>query len=242
MIADFYTRKLKVEFNDCYSNGKISYVALSRYLQDTAGLHADDSGYGIYEMTANNQSWVLTRFSIEIDDLPSLNEEITIKTWIRFVKGAFSDREYEVYLNGKIIARATSSWVVINFKKRKVESLILPTNEIIFIDKCATSAPNKRININLDFEKVFNLDVRFSALDMVQHVSNLKYIDWVFDNVDPSKILKSKLEKMSLNYIKELKLADSISILNNEEGNTQTIKIVKGADVTSFAAKLEWKR
>ncbi len=239
-INDIYTKEWIVEFNDCYSNGRVSYVTLSRYLQDTAGYHAEEGGFGINAMVSNNQSWVLTRFAMEIDKLPKLGDVVTVKTWISFVKGAFSNREYEVFIGDKQIVRATSSWTVINFVERKVEHLKIDTSKLEFVDKTVMDSAN-RIHLNKEFEKVFSLSVRFSALDMVQHVSNLKYLDWTFDNVDHKKVLKSKLKKITINYIKELKLDDKVDVYSYTEGNIQIIKMDKNSDKTCFATELVWK-
>ena len=240
-INDIYTKNWKVEFNDCYSNGRISYVTLSRYLQDTAGYHAEEGGFGINSMVANNQSWVLTRFAMEVDKLPKLGEIVTVKSWISFVKGAFSNREYEVFIGEKQIARATSSWTVINFVKRQVEHLKLDTSGIVFRKEIAIEHPANRIHLDKEFENISSLKVRFSALDMVQHVSNLKYLDWTFDNVDHEKVLKSKLKKITVNYIKELNLDDEVKISTSTNGNTQIIKMDKNSDKTCFASELIWR-
>jgi len=239
-INDIYTKNWKVEFNDCYSNGRISYVILNRYLQDTAGYHAEEGGFGIKEMVANNQSWVLTRFAMEIDKLPKLDDIVTIKTWISFVKGAFSNREYEVIINGKQIARATASWTVINFKKRQVESLKIDTSKTNFNSNIVTEKTAQKVKLDSDFEEIFNLNVRFSALDMVQHVSNLKYLEWTFDNVDHTKILKSKLKKITVNYIKELTLDDKVTVFSASKENEQIIKMNKNSEITCFVSKIEW--
>jgi len=240
-INDIYTKDWIVEFNDCYSNGRISYVTLSRYLQDTAGYHAEEGGFGINDMVANNQSWVLTRFAMEIDKLPKLGNVVTVRTWISFVRGAFSNREYELLLNNKQIARATSSWTVINFVERKVEHLKIETEHFDFNINTATEKSAERIHLDMDFEDVFDLKVRFLALDMVQHVSNLKYLDWTFDNVDHRKVLKSRLKKITVNYIKELGLDDDVKVSSNIIENIQTIKMSKNSEKTCFAAQLEWK-
>ena len=239
-INDVYIKDWKVEFNDCYSNGRISYVILSRYLQDTAGYHAELGGFGMHDMVANNQTWVLTRFAMEVDKLPKLGDVITVKSWISFVNGAFSNREYEVYVRGNKVIRATSSWTVINFIKRKVESLKIDTSSFSFDSNISVEKPAEKINLNVEFNKVFSLKVRFSALDMVQHVSNLKYLDWVFDTVDHERILKSKLKKITVNYIKELSLDDGVDIFSYSDNNIQTIKMTKNNDKVCFASEIMW--
>ena len=240
-INDIYTKDWRVEFNDCYSNGRVSYVTLSRYLQDTAGYHAEEGGFGIHDMVANNQSWVLTRFAMEVDKLPKLGDIVTVKSWISFVKGAFSNREYEVFVGDKQIVRATSSWTVINFVKRQVEHLKIDTSDFKFRNEITVEHAANRIHLDKAFEHIFSLQVRFSALDMVQHVSNLKYLDWTFDNVDHEKVLKSKLKKITVNYIKELNLDDNVEVSSNTDGNVQIIKMDKNSDKPCFAAELVWK-
>ena len=224
-INEVYKLDWKIGFNDCYSNGKLSYISLIKFLQDSAMYHAESSGFGIDVMKKNNQAWVITRFSLEVLDLPELDDSVRVETWISFVRGAFSNREYVLYLNDRAIAMATSNMTVINFVERKIEKLQLDTGKMQFNSQMATRKKAMKININEEFNKLSSFEVKFSALDMIQHVSNLKYIEWVFDNVDYKKILKSQLNTITVNYIKELKLNDDVEISSFIEGNSEIIKI-----------------
>lgn len=241
-METYFEKSHKIEFNDCYPNGKISYTSLIKYLQDTAWYHSEKGKYGIKEMMANNQSWVLSRFALKfMEDVPKLNSVIKIKTWIKFAKGPFSDREFEIYVDDKIIAKATSSWIVINFKLRKVESLALDVSSIGFGKSNSPISAAHKINTTGSFKEIEKSKVKLSALDMIQHVSNLKYLDWAFDNINSSKLLKSELKKVTVNYIKELKMDDEFSINSYEIENSEIIKINKENNVTCFAAEINWK-
>jgi acyl-ACP thioesterase len=72
-----------------------------------------------------------------------------------------------------------------NTEKRRPEALALPY-EHISIERKPTNASFSKIIINPEkgsFEKV----VYLSDLDIVNHVNNVKYLEWCLDHVDENR-------------------------------------------------------
>jgi acyl-ACP thioesterase len=57
-------------------------------------------------------------------------------------------------------------------------------------------------------------------LDIVNHVNNVKYLEWCLDHVDEKSILNEKLDSFEMNFMKELSLNDTVVIHDFSEEST----------------------
>jgi acyl-CoA thioester hydrolase len=58
--------------------------------------------------------WVVKKHEIEYFYQAGLGEELFLKTWIETLSGATSLRRYEIYLDEKLVVRASTFWVAIH--------------------------------------------------------------------------------------------------------------------------------
>jgi acyl-ACP thioesterase len=87
---------------------------------------------------------------------------------------------------------------------------------------------------------VFEKTVALSDLDIVNHVNNVKYLEWCLDFVDAELILNQKIESFEMNFIKELSLKDKIFIHENLTSDKMKFSITKEGK-TCFALQLNLK-
>ena len=73
------------------------------------------------------------------------------------------------------------------------------------------------MKFNNETEMVFEKTVVLSDLDIVNHVNNVKYLEWCMDFLDEKLILNKKLESFEMNFLKELSLRDKVIIHENLE-------------------------
>ena len=78
-----------------------------------------------------------------------------------------------------------------------------------------------------------------SDLDIVNHVNNVKYLEWCMDFVTPNLILSQKLKSFEMNFLKELSLKDKVEIYQNISENETIFSITKEGKI-SFALQLNW--
>jgi len=132
-------------------------------------------------------------------------------------------------------------WAVFNTKIRRPEALALPFEHFeLYPEHLATQKPFSKINLNNDKEFVFEKTVFLSDLDIVNHVNNVKYLEWCFDFVDVELILKQKIESFEMNFLKELSLKDKVVLHENLNDNPTVFSITKD-DKTCFALQLNLK-
>lgn len=244
-IASNFTSVLskdwEINFNQCMPNGYLKYTDLCNILQLTAAAHSDLGGISFTDMQEFDQAWVLSRMRVEITELPQWRDIVTVKTWIISLENSRSVRALEVYLNGNKIVGSETFWAVFNTKKRRPEPLALPYKHFeLYPDTKATQENFSKITINPEKEIVFEKTVFLSDLDIVNHVNNVKYLEWCMDHVDPKMILAQKLESFEMNFMKELSLLDKVVIHENISEKLAVFSITK-EDKNCFALQLNWK-
>jgi acyl-ACP thioesterase len=210
-------------------------------LQLTAAAHSDSGGISFSDMQEFDQAWVLSKMRVEITKLPKWRDNITVKTWVNTLENSRSVRALEMYSNGVKIIGCTTFWAVFNTKRRRPEALALPYKHFeLYPEKKPTLESFSKIAVNPEKEVVFEKVVYLSDLDIINHVNNVKYLEWCLDHVDEKLILNQKLASFEMNFMKELSLNDSVVIHENLSVESTTFSITK-EDKTCFALQLNWK-
>lgn len=238
-FKSIHHKNWEVYFSQCYPNGAIKFPELANILQLTAAEHADLGAVGFDDLSQYDQSWVMNRMRIEIEELPRFSQDVEVKTWIQELKGFKSTRDFEVSREGKKLLGVTSLWAIFNMKTRRPDMLPFDMSYIEqYPNQHATELANQRIDLSFEVSEIYTQVVQFSDLDIVNHVNNTKYLEWCINYVDPSLILKNKIRAIDLNFIKELSFNDTISIQKGIFDNKIGFKIVKGEQIC-FACVFE---
>jgi acyl-ACP thioesterase len=231
----------EINFTQCTPNGYLKYTDLCNLLQLTAAAHSEVGGISFTDMQEFNQAWVLSRMRVEISDLPKWRDVVTVKTWINSLENSRSVRALEMYVNGKKIVGSETFWAVFNTKIRRPEPLALPYQHFeLYPEDKATELGFSKINLTHEKEVVFERTVFLSDLDIVNHVNNVKYLEWCLDLVDEKKVLNQQIKSFEMNFLKELSLKDSV-LIHECINETNSVFSITKEEKTCFALQLNWK-
>lgn len=238
----YFSEHHKLNYSQTYPNRQLKYPELTNLLQNAAANHADFAKLGFDELQANHQAWVMSRFRIEIDEIPRLNDEIQIDTWCEVLRGPKSIRNFALHRNGQKLVGATSLWAVFNTERRRPEALAIDSSMIErFPDLHATSLQNAKIETEgFDFERVKSYEVQISDLDVVNHVNNIKYFEWCLNTLELDFVLNRKFKVIEMNFLKELPYQTVIYIEKYQQENELFFRITD-QDSTYFVAKIEFE-
>lgn len=240
-FTSVFSKDWEINFTQCVPNGFLKYTDLCNLLQLTAAIHSEIGGISFSDMQEFNQAWVLSRMRVEIAELPKWKDIVTVKTWINTLENSRSVRALELHVNGKKMVGSETFWAVFNTKTRRPEALALPyTHFEKFPENLATQKSFSKININTDKEMVFEKTIVLSDLDIVNHVNNVKYLEWCLDFVDEDLILNQKIKSFEMNFLKELSLKDKVVIHENLTSDTMVFSVTK-ENSTCFALQLDWE-
>ena len=216
-------------------------------MQEVSSNHADHLGIGYHQMVTSNMVWVLSRMKIYFCEFPTLDEPVFIETWPRGVQQKiFCTRDYKLFSPlGKPYAAATSAYLIIDPVKRRMllpNSLVqtIPANEGIY----AVDELLERIATPDEFQQETLVTAEYSDVDLLGHVNNARYIEWICDSFPQAQYQKARLDWLQINYNNEVKPGEQIAlrISSNHAANTWT---VSGHNLTSgvvaFDAAVAWK-
>jgi acyl-ACP thioesterase len=240
-FTSIFSKDWEINFTQCLPNGFLKYTDLCNILQLSAAAHSEVGGISFSDMQEFNQAWVLSRMRVEITELPKWKDVITVKTWINTLENSRSVRALEMYVNGNKIVGCETFWAVFNTKIRRPEALALPFKHFeLYPEHKATEKALSKINLNNETEMVFEKTVALSDLDIVNHVNNVKYLEWCLDFVDSELILNQQIKSFEMNFLKELSLKDKVIIHENLNSESLIFSITK-EDKTCFALQLNLK-
>jgi len=240
-FTSVFEQEFEINFSQCYPNGKLRHTELCDLLQQTAAKHAEIGGISFEDMQQFDQAWVMIKLRIEIGELPNCNAKIVIKTWIKSIENSKSVRAMEIYCQSQKIGSSETLWVVFNTKKRIAEPILITYDHFeLFPDRNATQTLPKNIYISKQKTSISHRQIVLSDIDNVNHVNNIKYLEWCLDLLDINLILDAKIGSFEMNFLRELVLNDSIEIGFLSENSTMIFSGSK-ENKNCFALQLNLK-
>ncbi|KAL5729412.1 hypothetical protein ACHQM5_002371 [Ranunculus cassubicifolius] len=198
-------------------DGTTSIESFMNHLQETALNHAKTvgllgDGFGSTEaMSRLNLIWVVAKMQIQVNRYPSWGDTVQVDTWVASNKKHGMRRDWLVrdMSTGETLARASSLWVMMNTKTRKLSKMpddVRAEIEPYFINCAPIVEDDGRKLPKLDettADYVRNgLTPRWNDLDLNQHVNNVKYIGWILES-SISMLENHELAGITLEYRKE---------------------------------------
>lgn len=186
--------------------------------QDIANIHASAIGFGYKDLITSSAVWVLSRLKVKYYSHPKWEDTVALTTWHKGREGIMSLRDYELTdTQGNILIAATSSWLIIDPKTRK---MLRPDHilgerglETSFEkDAIAGNCDKIRTNFGSILNKVMEHQVRFSDIDMNAHTNNTKYFEWALDAIDTSVTTSHAVQEFQINFNHEAQLGDIVEL------------------------------
>ena len=195
---------------DC--RNRLSMLSMFSFMQEAASKHAAALGVSIHQLLAENYTWLLSRLKIRIACYPGWNDALQVSTWPSGTQQLFALRDFQLKDGGgQTIAAAVSAWLVIDLEKRRpvrigpfVERLRPVEGGHILPDRLDKLAPLR------DHTNERNFAVRYSDLDINQHVNNVSFVEWVLESVPAATLNSSVPVEFEINFLAEAFYEDRV--------------------------------
>ncbi|RKX82137.1 MAG: hypothetical protein DRP57_10525 [Spirochaetes bacterium] len=229
---------------DIDKNQIASVQSICRFLLDSAGIHAYKLGFAVPQMFKMNLTWVLSRFSVSMKAYPEWRNTITVQTWPSGLDKLFAMRDFLIFdENRDVIGTANSAWLVIDVESRRPvrPQVIFKDDRTIYnthiSDKKLIKLPGVRSGKDTVSGQRRDFTVRFSDLDMNEHVTSISYIDWILETI-PEEIRNSRIIKeLEINYLSESKYGDSVTALSEQDTGIQESDNLRTFNHSLFKSK-----
>ena len=231
-----YFYEYEIKYQEVDGRKKLRLFNLENYLLEVAGTVADELGFGIAVLHPRGLTWILTRLSVEMYELPTHCEKIRIETWIEGNAHMLSTRNFRIYSGEKLIGVCKSVWAVLDLEKREIVNVFddpifegAVDGEVITLDRVRMttipeptgSAPHK---------------VVYSDIDYNGHCNSCRYLQAMTDAYLPDYY--GKTVRLDISYSKEAMLGETLTTnyLVTEDGVQYQQKNDNGE--TSCSAKI----
>lgn len=214
-----YINEYDIRTYECDRNNNLRILTLMNIFQDMADNHSKEMGLGIDYVLSKGMAWVGSNYVLDIDRLPKVHEKIKIATWPSEEKRVGAVRDFEVFgENGKSIIRASSQWILIDFRRKRPVGLRenLPEYKVLDEHALKTDFPKLPEVERVDEETKFR--VRFDDIDMNRHVNNAVYALWACEAVDPEFRLNHDPKHIEIAFKKEGHMGEKIRVSTQCEG------------------------
>jgi acyl-ACP thioesterase len=215
MIASSFKREFIISSYELDPRGCARLTTMANYFQEIAYHHANDLGFGYEAMTTRHTMWLLSRLRIRMMRYPEWNERIRVETWPSGVDKLFAVRDFRVTdHSGREVGLASSCWLIVDLDSHRP---LRPMGEleryasIVYGPPVFGSYPEK-INLHNRLLEQDRHRVKFSDLDIVGHVNNVKYIEWSIDAAIREIGRGTEIGELEINYLQEARLGDEVLI------------------------------
>ena len=231
-----YNYNFEIKYQEVDGQRKLRLFNLETYLLEVAGLVADELGFGIRALHPMGLTWILTRLSVEMYELPTHCERVRFETWIESNAHMLSTRNFRIYSGEKLIGQCKSVWAVLDLEKREIVNCFdLP----IFansVDGEVIEMPRVRMTTIPEPTGSMPHKIVYSDIDYNGHCNSCRYLQAMTDAYLPDYY--GKKIRLDINYSKEAMLGEEMQIyyLVTDDGVQYQMKNKAGE--TSCSAKL----
>lgn len=238
-------RPVKSSETDFQKRLKLSSYFL--WMQDVAAEHAASLGFGYHDILQQELAWVLSRIKVRFYDFPPMGEQVSIQTWPKGIQQKlFFMRDYQLTgADGRQVALATSAYVLINTRIRRMvlpDALTFPVP-----DNDGRYALDESLNKIAAVEALspcYTLQAGYSAVDIMEHVNNARYIDWITDCFSIEEHQSHRPGWLQINYLNEVKAGETVSLMRGQRPTDPKAWYITAVNQSSgakaFEAELRW--
>lgn len=216
--------------------------------QDAANNHSANLGYEYHSMHAAGRLWVLTRMKVRFFGFPSMGDPLTVRTWPAGIRQKiFFAREFELESPaGERYASATSAWLLIDAQTHRMlmpDSLPghLPENPGLH----AMDEDLLKIRPADGLVEKFSAQAGYSSVDLLGHVNNARYIDWIMDCFSFEHFEQYRLDWLQINFNHEVRAGETVRVFAGMYDDDRSHWLVTGEKTAdgekAFEAELAWE-
>ena len=253
-ILPVWTEEITVKPFETDFRGEWKPTSYFQGMQLAAAHHASNLGHDHHKLFKENKSWVLARMKIYFQRFPRLDERLIVRTWPRgFQQKIFFRRDFNIFDQaGNELATATSAWILIDIEKRRMlwpDSLngSLPLNNEI----PGVNENLERLPLPKTMQEIRTVRADYSAVDLMGHVNNTRYAEWVMDCFPFEHHRSHRLAWLQVNYNNEVRPEEEVRLSLGQDANDPACWYVAGAGLTpasptgdgarAFEAALGWQ-
>lgn len=218
-------------------------------MQEAATRHAASFGFDYKDMLANNMIWVLARMKVRFSCFPHIHDRVIVTTWPKGIRQKiFFSRDF-IFSGpgGERYATATSAWLLMDpAARRMLHPRALPGKVPDNMGKSAMDEALEKINPPGDLPERLAVEAGYSAVDLMGHANNARYVEWISDCFSIEQHRSHRLAWLQVNYLNEVRPGEAVVLAAGQSAQRDGEWLVAGTNRSTgeraFEAALSWER
>ena len=206
-----YNYEYEIKYQEVDGEKKLRLFNLENYLLEVAGTVADELGFGIAALHPRGLTWILTRLSVEMYELPTHCEKVRFETWIESNAHMLSTRNFRIYSGDKLIGQCKSVWAVLDLAKREIVNIFDDPMFANCVDGEVIEMNRIRMTTIPEPTGIVPHKVVYSDIDYNGHCNSCRYLQAMTDAYLPDYY--GKKVRLDINYQKEAMLGEELQTL-----------------------------
>ena len=251
-----YNYEYEIKYQEVDGRKRLRLFNLENYLLEVAGTVADELGFGIRALHPMGLTWILTRLSVEMYELPTHCERVRFETWIESNAHMLSTRNFRIYTSphpspkeretsplcgdGRevwtLIGQCKTVWAVLDMEKREIVNIFDDPMFENCVDGEVIDMPRVRMTTIPEPTGSMPHKIVYSDIDYNGHCNSCRYLQAMTDAYLPDYY--GKKIRLDINYSKEAMLGEEMQIFYLVTDDGVQYQMKNKAGETSCSAKL----
>ena len=209
-----YSQTYYLAAGECNPQGEMPLTLFMTRIIEIATWHANSWGVGYERLIRDNQVWVLSRVTIEMEAFPRVNTNYTVTTWIEDYNRHFSQRNMRIDgADGQPLGYVRTIWMVIDLNTRAsvdIEKLGYIRENVSTIP-CPIE-PQSRLR---PIEQGHAVEYTFGYMDcdFNRHVNTVRYLSHLMNLFDMECYDHYFIHRMEISFIKETHYGETAQVI-----------------------------
>lgn len=240
-----FNHTFEIGFRDVGVSNKLTNRGFIGYLEDIAGMHSTEVGYGLNDIEKTGFTWILLNWKLRVFKRPIYGEKIFIKTWARKSEKFYTYRDYQVFdSSSNLLAIATTKWLLLNAKTMGIEKISEDIISKYYPENTTVFEGEPEINKIADpkeYLTCMNYKVQRKDIDINNHMHNVYYLDLAYEAL-PEEVYKNcKFDNLETMYKKEIKFGETVKCFYSNIDDIHYITI-KSEDEKTLHAIIKFSK
>jgi len=240
-----WTYSFKISSYQVDRKGNLALYALAGMFQEAAREHSRLLKFSYEDMIKYGWIWVLYRLKTRIFRIPRWQENVLLKSWMVKRTRFISRRDFGILSeSGERLTAAVSEWALLDINTRKPVLLDkIDSGEAPFIpEMMALKEGPGRISPIENPASLSRYTVKYSDIDVNDHMNNLQYIKMVLDTYPWEWMDTHFVNTLEVHFKSEVKINEELVIKTIFQDRTYTHQVEKERDRTPVALfRIDWK-
>lgn len=216
-----FSTNYEIGVDNLDKNRIVTDKEIFRILENAFAKHSNSLKVGLEDIIKMGYTIVLLSWKLEINNRPKYKDKLKVNTWVKETSKMYFYRDFEIIINDDVAVKATSKWMLLDIKTFKPVMNLELIKKQNPIDKDVFETRDiKRLKELDNYSKKLKYYIRKSDIDLNNHIHNLNYIDMALEVIDDKYYSNIEIE-----YLKEIKYNDKISIMSEKINDKYYIKI-----------------